>query len=100
MQRFGLLVKVRDSPNQQGQDKVNLPTILKFISEHLPKDSQIILGSEIDAEHFFDKRIMLNIPYSLLLEEEYEQVNKVINPRVDLMYAQLKAKQNASMQSV
>ena len=82
---------VIDSPNQQGQDNINLPIVLKFISNNLPKHSQIILGSEIDTEDEFDKRIHFDKPYSLLQEDEYESVESIVNPLLDLMHAKLQS---------
>jgi hypothetical protein len=37
---------VIDAPNQQGQDNINLPRVLKYIAENLPSGAQVILGTE------------------------------------------------------
>ncbi|MBY5511863.1 hypothetical protein [Rhizobium leguminosarum] len=41
--RFPIVI---DSPNQQGQDKVHLPQMVKFIFEHVPDDAQTIVATE------------------------------------------------------
>ena len=75
---------VIDAPNQQGQDDINLPTVLKFVANSLPCGSQIIVGSETDAGEKFDFALSLEEPYKLLREEEYGEVSDHIEP---LMYA-------------
>lgn len=82
---------VIDSPNQQGQDDINLPKVIKFISERLPASAQLILGSEIDAEHDFDKKIVLDSPYKLLEEQFFEEADAELSPLETLMYLGLKS---------
>lgn len=41
--RFPVVI---DSPNQQGQDKVHLPQMVKFIFENVPDDAQTIVATE------------------------------------------------------
>lgn len=82
---------VIDSPNQQGQDDINMPIVLGFISENLPSDSQVILGSEVDTDHIYNNKIILDKPYSLLLEEEYERVKLIVDPLSDVMLAKLQS---------
>lgn len=77
---------VVDSPNQQGQDNANLPKVLAFIFDDLPVGSQVIVGSEIDTPHSFDKRIVLDKPYGLLEEIQYEDTRGVVEPLLDMMY--------------
>ncbi|MDO7887949.1 hypothetical protein [Hymenobacter cheonanensis] len=86
---------VIDSPNQQGQDDVNMPVILKFISQNLPKNSQVILGSEVDTEQEFDKKMVFENKYSMLLTEEYDKVKSVVTPLVDRMFVQLQTNKYA-----
>ena len=86
---------VIDSPNQQGQDDINLPKVIKFISEKLPGSSQLILGSEIDSEHPFDKRIVLDSPYKLLEEQFFEEADAELGPLETLMYLGLKSSENS-----
>lgn len=83
---------VIDSPNQQGQDDINLPKVLKFIANDLPSDSQILVGSEMETDHFFDKKIVLDQPYKLLQDNEYSVVAEVVEPLVKLMYDSLQNK--------
>lgn len=71
---------VIDSPNQQGQDDINLPTVLRFIAEDLPSDHQLIVGLETPTEFSFDETIHLDDPYNLLRAEEFEAVNEFVVP--------------------
>lgn len=64
-----------DSPNQQGQDKENLPRLIKFIIDKQPKGSQLILGlEEIPDGQPNEYIIELNDERSLLQEHEFEDV--------------------------
>jgi hypothetical protein len=83
---------VIDSPNQQGQDEINLPKVIKFVSEHLPSNAQLILGSEIDTDHLFDRKIVLDQPYKLLDEQFFEAAEAEIGPLETLMYLNIKLK--------
>lgn len=77
---------VVDSPNQQGQDDINLPKVIRFLSENLPQSSQLILGSEIDTEHPFDRKIELNDQYRLLTESSFDEAEALLGPLVSTMY--------------
>lgn len=77
---------VIDSPNQQGQDDINLPKIIQFICEQLPKQAQLILGSEMDADHAFDQKFELSDQYRLLNEASFDEVDTALGPLVTLMY--------------
>jgi hypothetical protein len=70
-----------DSPNQQGQDKENLPRLINFIIDKQPKDSQLILGlEEIPDGHLNEHIIELKEERSLLQVDEYEEVLNEIKP--------------------
>ena len=70
-----------DSPNQQGQDKDNLPRLIKFIIDKQPKDSQLILGLEEIPEGQSNEYIIeLNEERSLLQTSEFENVMNEIKP--------------------
>lgn len=70
-----------DSPNQQGQDRENLPILLKFIINNQPKDSQLILAIEETHDiNFSAKMIELHNKRSLLLEDEYDSVFQNMQP--------------------
>ena len=84
-----LMPIVIDSPNQQGQDHINLPKVLEFVAEKLPTTTQLIIGSEVDTPHHFDKKIELNKPYQLLNEEEYEAMESYISPYIKNMTSHL-----------
>ena len=77
---------VIDSPNQQGQDDINLPKIIRFLSEKLPQGAQIILGSEIDTDISFDCKIEVTEPYRLLSESAFSDAEAVLDPLVAAMY--------------
>lgn len=80
---------VIDSPNQQAQDDINMPKVLSFIANNLPNKMQLIVGSETDTEYNFDKKIKLNVPYGLLKEQEFEEVNSKLEPLLKIMYDNL-----------
>lgn len=70
-----------DSPNQQGQDKENLPRLINFIIDKQPKDSQLILGlEEIPEGHTNEYIIELMEERNLLQADEYEEVLDEIKP--------------------
>jgi hypothetical protein len=81
---------VIDSPNQQGQDDINLPKVLKFIANDLPSGAQIIVGTEIETDHIFDQKIVCNEPYKFLQADEYNAIELVVEPLVRTMYDALK----------
>lgn len=81
---------VIDSPNQQGQDDLNLPKVIEFVSSKLPDNTQLILGSEIDTTFKFDKKIWFDVPYQLLNEETYEEAVSMVDPLIQAMYDGLK----------
>jgi predicted nucleic acid-binding Zn-ribbon protein len=80
---------VIDSPQQQGQDEVNLPKMIEYVAKYLPEGSQVLLGIEAITAEEFDHVIELNDPYQLLREEEYEEVNALVEPYLNQMYASL-----------
>jgi AAA domain-containing protein len=80
---------VIDSPQQQGQDEVNLPKMIEYVSGNLPKNAQVLLGIESPTDKKFDRIIELDVPYQLLLEEHYEAVNAVVEPYLKQMYKEL-----------
>jgi len=89
---------VIDSPNQQGQDDVNLPTVLKFIANELPKDMQLIVGLESAADFVFDKELILDKQYSLLNEDEWTDVELIVEPMLQKMHtAMLKYDTNSNV---
>jgi hypothetical protein len=85
---FSLPIVV-DCPAQSGQDPVNLPAILHFISTGLPSDAQVLLTYELDVEEKFDHRIALDAAYSVLQETEYDEVAGSILPKMEMMHKAL-----------
>lgn len=79
-----------DSPNQQGQDDINMPAVLKFISSGLPRKHQVIVSSEGDTDFEFDKRFLFDEQYRLLQESGFEGVRDDLEPLVERMFKQLK----------
>lgn len=77
---------VIDSPNQQGQDYINLPKVISFLSDKLPQEAQLILGSEIDTDQSFDQKIELTEQYKLLSESDFDEAEATIGPLVAAMY--------------
>jgi hypothetical protein len=81
---------VIDSPNQQGQDDLNLPKVLEYLSSSLPSSAQVIVGTEMDTPAKFDSRIILSNPYQILDEEPYEEVSATVDPLIKVMFDSLK----------
>lgn len=72
---------VIDSPNQQEQDPNNLEKILNFINESRPHQPQLLLGLVEDLKLDFGGDVIeLGNKYSLLSEDEYEEVSSIIRP--------------------
>ena len=86
---FMTMPLVVDSPNQQGQDDFNLPLVLGYLAERLPEECQIIVGTEMDTDHIFDRTILLDEPYKILKENMFEQVSAELDPLVNMMYVAL-----------
>lgn len=78
-----------DSPNQQGQDDINLPRVLKFIANDLPACTQIIVGTEMETDLIFDKTIVCDEPYKFLKDNEFIEVGRYVEPLVKVMYDEL-----------
>ncbi len=81
---------VVDSPNQQGQDDLNLPKVIQFLSEKLPQNAQLILGSEVDTDKPFDQKIELDVPYKILDENFFDEADSVLTPLMRSMYSALR----------
>jgi len=77
---FPLIV---DSPNQQDQDIEHIDKIMSFIDNNQPKNSQMIIGvAETYGVDFKCKVVKLEKKYSLLLENEYEEVLNELNDKI------------------
>lgn len=74
-----------DCPAQSGQDTINLPAMINFVSTGLPPDAQVLMTYEADVPDEFDNRIKLTERSSLLLESEYADNAAVILPLLDSM---------------
>ncbi|OSM07031.1 hypothetical protein [Magnetofaba australis] len=80
---------VIDSPNQQGQDDINLPKVISFVTDKLPSNAQLILGSELKPDQGFDNEIILDRPYNLLEEQFYEDALAEVGPLEKQMFDSL-----------
>lgn len=83
---------VIDAPNQQGQDHLNMPKVLKFIANDLPSTGQVIVGTEVKSEDPFDKIIEFKEPYKLLSEKEFLEIGLFIEPLVNQMHEKIQSK--------
>lgn len=81
---------VIDSPNQQAQDDINLPAVLHFIAKELPKDMQLIVGLETATDFPFDREIHLDVKYSMLREDQWDEAEGVVEPLLKEMYSTMK----------
>ncbi|WP_147272222.1 hypothetical protein [Phyllobacterium salinisoli] len=74
---------VIDSPNQQGQDKVHLPQMVKFIFDHVPGDAQTIVAIE-DASGLEFEGVTIatygEAKRQVLREKEFDRVKAVFDP--------------------
>jgi hypothetical protein len=74
---------VIDSPNQQGQDKVHLPQMLKFIFDHVPDDVQTIVATE-DASGLKFEGVAIatygEAKRQILRENEFDRVKNIFDP--------------------
>ena len=77
---------VIDSPNQQGQDDINLPKVLQFLANDLPAGAQVIVSTEMETDNKFAQTIELTDPYKLLREDEFAEVASSIEPMLSAMY--------------
>lgn len=78
---FSLPIVV-DCPAQSGQDAINLPAMLHFLSIGLPPNAQVFVTHESDVEEQFDKRIELSEARSLLLPTEFDAVASTVLPKI------------------
>ena len=74
---------VIDAPNQQGQDDIHMPQIMRFINEERPDDSQLIVAAEdlfgLDSE-VVD---VIDVGYrknQVLRSEDYHDVSELVRP--------------------
>ena len=78
---FPLIV---DSPNQQDQDIEHIDKIMNFIHNNQPQNTQMILGvAETYGVDFECKIIELKHKYSLLQEDEYDNVYEELKYKMD-----------------
>jgi len=72
---------VIDSPNQQGQDRDSLTSVLQFIRDRRLQLSQLILAIEEPWGVEFGGSVgELTNKYKLLQEDEYEVVTGIVTP--------------------
>jgi len=76
---------VIDAPNQQGQDKVHLQTVMKFLLSNAPKGSQVIVA----AEDFSDAASaqIIDVTWKkdqVLREDSYELVSEYVAPYLEI----------------
>jgi hypothetical protein len=80
---------VVDAPQQQGQDDINLPAVVRYLANDLPTEAQVLVGIEKDLEATFDAKIFLDKPYRLLEEDQFAEVSSFLDPLVVQMYGAL-----------
>lgn len=78
--RFPVVI---DSPNQQGQDKVHLPQMLKFIFDHVPDGAQTIVATE-DASGLDFEGVAIatygEAKRQILRKKEFDRVKTIFDP--------------------
>lgn len=78
--RFPVVI---DSPNQQGQDKIHLPQMVKFIFDHVPDGAQTIVATEDASELDFEGVTIATYGEAkrqVLREKEFDRVKAVFDP--------------------
>ena len=70
-------------------DYYGTPTPITQLAQVSTPEAQTILTFERDVEEKFDNRIELDAAFSLLSENQFEEVAAVINPRIELMQRSL-----------
>lgn len=82
---------VVDAPNQQGQDRIHLPAIIKFLVTDRPKDSQLILAVEEAVGISAAAATLVRVGQGrdqLLSEAAYEGVSAHVQPFLTKMVIQ------------
>ncbi len=78
--RFPVVI---DSPNQQGQDKVHLPQMVKFIFDHVPDGAQTIVATE-DASGLEFEGVTIatygEAKRQVLREKDFDRVKTIFDP--------------------
>jgi hypothetical protein len=85
-----------DCPAQSGQDAINLPAMVHFISTGLPPGAQVFMTYEADVTEDFDSRITLTGARGLLVESEYAENAQLILPKLQSMQKALLEKWQAN----
>jgi chromosome segregation ATPase len=87
--RFGdtvLCPAVVDSPNQHGQDDVNMPAILEFLFAKVPRGMQMIVGVEkLHGVRVPGTVVRLTERDNLLRQEEFASITKLFDSYVVAM---------------
>lgn len=80
---------ILDSPKQQDQDDKNWKTMLEFIRDHKPLNSQLIIGLVDDSGIDLGGEVVtLNNKRQLLQKNSYDQVAKRLRPFIDASLAE------------
>lgn len=83
---FLLAPIIIDSPNQQDQDIKNMESIIDLITNNLPDDAQIILGTvSLYGRTIKGKTIELTEKSSVLRSEEFNSVKNSIQPYINAL---------------
>lgn len=81
---------VIDAPNQQGQDAVHLPQMLRFIFEHAPSGAQVIVATEDVGAHRpagAEVSVYGERQRQVLREAEYGEVLRLFEPYTQAILA-------------
>lgn len=74
---------VIDAPNQQGQDRVHMPAMMRFMIDERPESSKLIIGAE-DLFGLRDDEVdIIDVSGQkdhVLRQEQYEPVAAVVRP--------------------
>lgn len=56
------------------------------MASRLPAQAQVIVSSEMDTDCEFDNKLVLNEPYKLLKDDEYVDIERLLEPMRKAMY--------------
>lgn len=56
----------------------------------LPEDMHLIVGLETQTVFPFDREIHLDVKYSMLREDHWDEAERIVEPLLEKMYATMK----------
>jgi hypothetical protein len=79
---------VIDAPNQQGQDRVHMPAMMKLMVQEAPKNSQLIIAAEDQFELRDDEIELIDVSGQkdhVLRLDQFEKVAEAVRPYLGVL---------------